>query len=313
MTKWRVAGVATLLLCTWAAGAVAQGSGLSTPFRLALGPQGEIAVSEFSRNRVAILDWVNLEVVETIDLGGEALGVAFFGDRLLVGIGGKNKVEIYRRDKKGPFKRQGNLGEGAPLPAPTDIAVDEAENLVFVLSGDEDKVYVLPMTDENGENGGPGYAFGGRGGGAAQLYGATGLAVDTQNKRVLVSQYGDSKDGSLWIPPEVKIFDYVGNRVDAILYQTFRRSQFAFRRPWGLAVDELGRVYLTEGLRGEVMLFSRESGPWAGVAKLGSGGSAPGQLWLPQDVVVEPYTSRVLVTSSRTGRVEVYEQGGVLP
>jgi hypothetical protein len=134
--------------------------------------------------------------------------------------------------------------------------------------------------------------------------------VDQQNKLVLVSQYGNSKDGSDWIPPAVKIFDYAGFHLDTI---QAKKGDFAFKRPQGLAADGLGRVFLVSGLRGEVLVFEKQSGAWSGIAKLGSGGIAPGQLWLPEDVALDPNSSNVLVTSSRTGRVEVYQRAGAVP
>jgi hypothetical protein len=72
-------------------------------------------------------------------------------------------------------------------------------------------------------------------------------------------------------------------------------------------------VLLVDSVRGQVLVFEGGGWSWTGIKKFGGRGTGPGQLLHPLDVAVDPITADVVVTSRLTGRIEVFEQGGLTP
>jgi hypothetical protein len=88
---------------------------------------------------------------------------------------------------------------------------------------------------------------------------------------------------------------------------------FNYSRPQGVEVDAFGRVFLTDAVLSQVLVFQQVGGVWTGVSILGSFGFGAEQLALPMDVAVDAQSLDVLVVSNRAGRIEVFPQGGGLP
>lgn len=298
------------LMIVIASAALAEPQPLGSPIRLALDPAGIIAVSEGTQSRVSLLDRTSLRTIETISVGGRPLGVAFDGDRLLVGNDTTGNVDIYGRNRKGAWKLRGRLGgrkyKGL-VPNPAAIAVDAQSGLVFAISGAEQTVKVFSATRE------PPRIIAGPGDGPAALVAPTGIALDRAARRVLVSDHGNSHDSSsTYVPARVQIYDYAGTYLETISGNP-RSDGFKFFRPQGLAADKSGRIFLTASLRGEILVFENDGTQWAGVAVIGQSGRGPGELLLPMDVAIEPGTLDLLVTNNRNARLEVFPGGGALP
>lgn len=292
------------VLCVLAFSSLTQGQQrqpLSSPVRVALDPEGRVFVSEFSQRRVLLLDGVTLDVVDEIPIRGQPVGIAWAGNRLLVGNATTGNVETYAR-RRGEWKRRGRFRGGkSPAPTPNDIAVDLNSRLVFVASPSEKAVLVF------GLRGRPVGRIGALGDPTERLHGPTAVAVDAFAQEILVSDYGDPAAS---IPAAVKIYDYAGDYLGQICGESGQPG-FQFSRPQGLAIDDDRHVFLAESLLGEVLVFDRDT--LAGVKRLGGYGAGPGKLRLPLDVLVDGESADVLVTSNRSGRIEVFRRGGVMP
>ncbi|MEE9230838.1 MAG: hypothetical protein V3U86_09050 [Acidobacteriota bacterium] len=274
---------------------------LRSPVRLTLMPKGKLAVSEPDWNRVVIVDSAKLKVVDEIDIR-RPLGVAWGWNRLLVGNGSTQSIQIYQRHRGGRWSRGNELGgKKLPVPEPSDIAVDETRNLVFVLSAGRKSVMVFSIDGSFLRAIGQGPIE------AERLLNPTGVEVDVTRQEVLVSDYGDPRSR---LAARVRIYDYAGNHLAEIRGDS-RQDGFEFSRPQGLVSDHAGHIFIVDALLGKVLVFDRAT--LKGVKTLGSYGSEPGQLMLPLDVAIDTRSMDVLVTNNRPARIEMFEQGAVVP
>lgn len=293
-----------------ASAASAEPQPLGSPIRLALDPAGNVAVSEGSWSRISLLDRASLDTIETISVDGRPLGIAFDGDRLLVGNDTTGNVDIFVRNRNGAWKLKDRLGgrkyKGL-VPNPSAIAVDAQSGLIFAVSGAEKEVKVFSATRE------PPRIIGGPGDDPAALVAPTGIALDRAARRVLVSDHGNSHDSSsTYVPARIQIYDYAGAHLGTISGNP-RSDGFKFFRPQGLAVDGSGRIFLAASLRGEILVFENDGTQWIGVAVIGQAGRGPGELLLPMDVAIDPRSLDLLVTNNRNARLEIFQGGGTLP
>lgn len=281
-----------------------------SPTRVALTPSGDIVVSSYLDSRIVFLDRVTLEITDELkikdqkDKGANPLGVAWGLDQLFVGMEATGKVQIYERGQNGKWRLKGHLKSPDLIPKPTDIAVNEAAGLVYVLTGGDEPIMVFTADGEFHDTIGE-----------VDLLSPSGIAVDTNAGLVLVSDGGDPHGGIFGGPDvaaRVQIFNGAGDLVGSIGGSAVA-SEFRFSRPEGLFVDGTGRVFLVDSIRGEVLVFEGEGWSWTGTTKFGGRGTGPGQLLHPLDVAVDPITADVVVTSRLTGRVVVFEQGGLTP
>jgi DNA-binding beta-propeller fold protein YncE len=301
---WLAAVLTLALACT---GSVwGQGLSLGYPKRIAEGFPGEVIVSDPSLGGIAALDKRTLEVVCSYSVVGEPLGVAQWRNRLFVGNGATHSVEVYRVTRGcGKMNFLYSLGDPQAgqagfIQTPAGLAIDSQQQLVFVLDSGERTVkafdvkgnflYTLPAAGE------------------VPPLSPMAIAVDEGRQQVLISDYGDP-GGSFFsgpaAPAQVLIYSQAGTYFGKI------DGAGRFGRPQGLAVDDLGRIYMAESLLGQVFVIDRSTGNV--VNKLGSFGQAPGQLQLPLDVVLDQKSGDVFVTNNMLGRVEVFRGAGRLP
>ena len=298
--RWAVAiGMA---LFTLVPPPLAEVPSLASPSRLTLTPLGSVVVSDARRKSVMFLDGVSLEVLDEIKIQGRPLAVGWGDNRLFVGNESTAVVEIYEQKRNGKWHLVRNLtGRSGQINQPTDIAVDKADGLVFVVSGGANSVMVFSTSGVFLRTLAiPGNAL-------ENLLDPTGIAVDGNAREVLVSDFGDPLAG---IAARVQIYDYDGNHLGQISGES-GQTGFEFSRPQGLVVSARGEILLVDSLMGQVLVFDREE--LRGVRTLGTYGSDPGQLLLPLDVAMDPDSMDVFVSNNRLGRVEVFEGGGFAP
>jgi DNA-binding beta-propeller fold protein YncE len=262
---------------------------LRSPIRLALIDDEQIAVSEFSQQKIMILDARTHAVKSEIEIDGKPLGVAWVDGLLYVGNDTLGRIEIYQTNRSGKWSLL-SAGPDESMPGPTDIEYDPSSDRIFVLSAGRKTVYVF---DTDGML-------------LSSIIGPrnpTALAVNRLSGELYVSDYGDE---DLNVSPSVMIFDIDGYYyyMGAISGES-GQSGFEFSRPQGLATTDRGDILLVDSLLGQVLIFDRTS--LLGVATLGSYGTQPGELRLPLDVVVDEDGENVHVTNNRLGRIESFE------
>lgn len=268
---------------------------LSSPTRLALGPlPGTLAVADYTRRVVFVVDSEELSTRREIPCDGRPSAVASLTPWLYVGDEAGGTVSAYNSVGKHVFDFEGTVGQ------PSDMAVSKGQRLVFVADADAAEVKVFS------DRGSLVYSFGGGEQVGEGLIRPTGIAYDPDRREVLVSDFGKPESG---ISARVQIYSQLGEH-RATLTEAGQDPAFRFSRPQGLAVAG-GRIYLVDSLLGQVLVFERET--LKGLEVLGSYGSQVGQLLLPLDVVREPSSGRLFVTSNRTGRIEIVADEGAVP
>ncbi len=262
---------------------------LRSPARLVLTPSGRLLVSDYYRGTVLLVDPGSLQPEAGFSVDGEALAVGLWGGRIFVGNATTKTVEAYGANGRWRYSFGG--GPGA-VEDPTDLAIDRDLGLVFVVDGRKKQVKVFDVYGTLKQT-------------IAGFDNPTGIAVDEGRHEVLVSDFGDLL--GFRATARIRILDYYGKVLQEISGQG-SGGMGQFSRPQGLAVDERGRIYLVDALRGEVLIFDRTTGQQVGT--LGSYGPGPGQLTLPLDLVIGK-KGEVFVTSYETARIEQFAAGVV--
>lgn len=269
---------------------------LRSPNRTAQMPSGHLLVSDHRLEGVAVWNPHTEQPVRLIRIPGRAMGVAMGWNRLFVGNARTGSVDVTNSGGRLLYVLG---GEDGLVKRPSDLAIDLKRGLVFVSDTLGKKVWV----------------FGYRGDlvrtlpapGEIALDQPTGLTVDPVREEVLVSDYG--RAGMFGSKAWVRIYDYEGRHLDSI-NGSGQPKGFRFSRPQGLVVNEQGLIYLVDSLLGQVLVFDRDT--LQGVERIGELGTAPGQLFLPLDAVIDPRTGDLYVTNNRNARVEVFPGQGVL-
>lgn len=270
------------------------GTTLVSPLRVEVTGTGWLLVTDSKRQMVFRVDTTTLLPDQALRLDATPLAVGMLGDEIFVGIAERQAVEIF--DASG--RAIGFLGGIGAVAHPSDLAIDAGEGLVFVLDGLARNIKVFDVADRSlaGTIA------------AGQLHSPAGVAVDPVRREVLVSDYGASG-----VAASVKIFSYA-----TATWNTFAGEisgagtcgslgcSGGFSRPRGLAVDS-ARVYVTDAVRAQVLMFDRATGAAAGT--LATGDPAVSDLRVPTDVDVDG-AGALFVTSTRTARVVRFRAGG---
>ncbi|VDL82060.1 unnamed protein product [Nippostrongylus brasiliensis] len=85
------------------------------------------------------------------------------------------------------------------------------------------------------------------------------------------------------------------------------QSNGKFNNPWGVAVDELGTIYVADKDNHRVQMFDKNG---LFVGKFGSNGHGPGQLHNPLFIAVNNANHQVYVSDSSNHRICVYDVQG---
>jgi hypothetical protein len=270
---------------------------MESPVRLALTPRGRLLVSDARRAMILAVDPLTLRAEEGFSVHGVPLGIGLLGKRVFVGNASKRTIEVYSA-QGGSYQR--SFGTGA-VEYPNDLAVDEVLGLVFVVDGGTKEVKVFDSRGRlRGTISGPGV-------GGERFQSPIAIAVDRVRGEVLVSDYGSPTGHAA-----VKIFAYDGTFLAEISGQGtcgMMGCTGGFSRPQGLAVDDLGRIFVADVLLAKVLVFDRET--LEQVSELGGGAGDP-TLFVPLDVAVDT-DGDVFVTSNRTRSVEVFPNGAGQP
>jgi len=269
---------------------------LGYPKRIAEASVAQVVVSDPALGGIAALDKETLEIVWTQAIDGDPLAVAACRNLLLVGNATTHRVEVYRvtgQGKKVEFIYYLGDAQTGYFKLPSDIATDAEFQMAFVLDGGEKSIRVFDLKGN--------YLYALPAAGEISPLSPTAITVDEGRQEVLISDYGYASGGAA----RLLVYSYAGSFLAEI------DGTGRFGRPQGLAVDDLGRIYMAESLLGQVFVFDRSTGEI--VNKFGSFGEAPGQLQLPLDVVLDRKSDDLFVTNTMLQRVEVFRGAGRLP
>jgi DNA-binding beta-propeller fold protein YncE len=273
--------------------------GIYSPIRLAFTPEGNLLVSDYRANMILTVDSRTNKVIRWFAVKGRPLAVAYARGRVYVGNETKGCIEVYNRAGRSNFKLGGTMG---PVQHPTDMAIDPRQGRIFVVDGLEKSVKVFSFKGQLINT------FPDSAPNPDVLTHPTGITLDREKKEVLVSDYGDSREG---IFARVQIFNYSGELVGTLSGKGsgwFSKPKFS--RPQGLAVDGDGHIFLVDCYSCEVLVFDIASGSL--METLGGFGSEPGKMLLPLDIVMDDASRDIFVTNNRSARIEIFRQGGQL-
>lgn len=267
-----------------------------SPVRITFGYKGNLYVSDSLLRMIMTVDPRDNKIIDAFPVNGEPLGVAYHNRYIYVGNESKSCVQVY--NIKGNWVKD----IGSNIRRPTDIAIDASlermfvadtlRRTVFIFSVGGQFIRAIPSSPD-----------------PDILTAPTGIALDTVNQHVFVSDYGD---GPLDIDPRVQIFDYNGNHVGFIPGNSggWFNPELYFSRPQGLWVDDSGHVYLVDCNMSEIQVYDRYSKEL--LTKIGSHATNEGgQFRLPLDIVIDERTKDIFVTNNRLMRIEVFRNGGM--
>ncbi len=289
-------GTCALLLIAFPGFAGAQD--FVSPTRIAHGPSGEISVSDASQQVVVSWQPGGKKGPKTISVPGRPVSVAYGWNKYYVGNESTQTVDVVNKKGRLLF----TLGNDFLIQRPSDIAVDIDQEMVFVTDPTNARVLVF---HRGGEllNTLPAA-------GQPPLFMPTGIAVDPVRGEVLVSDFGEPLNNTFGSAKSaVKIYNYDGVQLASISGKS--GGGYNFSRPQGLAVNEQGHIYVVDSVRGQVLVFDRNT--QQGVTIIGSLGPGPGQLQLPLDIIIDGASKDLHVTSNRNRRIEVFNGMGMLP
>lgn len=288
------------------------------PKRLAAGADNEVLVSDRRYGAIIAVDKASLEPLWSFTLPNEGMpfGLATTKKMVFVGNSATKNVEAYKMQAVGGEMSLsfafnfGGVPEGAmgDIEKPVSIAVDSNQKLVFVLDAAAKEIKIFDHK--------------GRAIGAISPADTSGLvaspvaiAIDELRGHVLVADYGDMSAACSVCPRKAaaRILAYNYNGVlqfqidgDGLVHDSPTRIGFA--RVQGMAVSDDGRIFVADPLGSRI--FVLDSG---GVLldQIGLEGSAPGELMLPLDVLLDRATGDLFISNNRGARrIEVFRGAG---
>lgn len=268
---------------------------LQAPVRLTAASAGELIVTDSRTRSIVTVNPVTLLPEQAIEVNGQPLAVGWIDNRLLVGNASTRSIQVY--DSRGRLR--GSFGH---LRKPTDLAVDQVANLIFVLDAGAGQVVIF---DKNGRSLA---VIGSPGTGPTQLLLPMGIALDPVRQEVYVTDYGDTDTGNA----SLKIFNYSGQHLGTISGKGscgLLGCSGGFSRPQGIAVDGQGQIFVVDVVLAQVLVFDRTTLKLVRTVGGRNSGSVP--LRVPLDIAIAG--GDLYVTSSATGRVEAFRGGAVKP
>ncbi len=254
--------------------------GLHSPVRIAIDNRDIIYVTDALQKNIARYDTLGT-LLGVIEPGGAPISIAI-----------NNNNQIFIGDgKSGAILKLDEVGVATEIYTetvfPSSMAFGSDNSLLYVVDSKLKKVIVLDLD-----------------GNVIQIIGdgvflsPTGIAVDTDNDRVYVSEHGGLGTG---FKPTVKIwiFDLEGNLLDS--YGKHGKLEGQFYRIQGLAIGRCGSLYATDPFQGTVSIFTKSGFN----TRFGEYGNQPGNLNVPLDIAIDS-RQHIWVTSMNNGTLEVY-------
>ncbi|GEM_PF-3829677 len=260
---------------------------LKLPSGVAIGDDEAIHVIESNLNQMHLFNRSGVYQRSLYGLDAPvAVAVGVAGEIYIANVG-KGNVEVYAPD----FSPVGKLGQGdGEFQKPVGIAVDSA-GLIYVVDGREHRVKIY-NADRSFKS-----SFGSMGTGNGQFQTPTAIVINEVTSEILIPDLV-----ALSTSARVQVFDLNGVFLRSFI-TTGTNEQgetVAFIRPYGIAVDTLDRIYVTDGYQNVVTVYNTHGN------YLGKLYDSNRLLRNPQGIAFAPGTSRLFVASLNSGTVETY-------
>ena len=195
------------------------------------------------------------------------------------------------------FGSRGN-GEGQ-LNSPWGVAVDRVRGYIYVVDSANFRVQKF---DETGEFIMQWGSFGNNDG---QFYFARGIAVDQTDGSVYVVDMGNHRiqkfDTSTNVLPQL-LTKWGGGIGAGHASSTQAQEPGQFRSPWGIAIDDVGDVYVSDTGNQRIQKFDRDGNF---ITQWGGFGNAEGQFNFPYGLVVD-HRGNVFAVDSGNMRIQQF-------
>ena len=287
------------------------GEFISPIYGMAIDRQGSVFVVDNGNNRVQkfesngnfILLWGNFGASNGSFNNPTGIACDAKGD---VYVADTNNHRIQKFDGKlghylMKFGSRGN-GEGQ-LNSPWGVAVDRVRGYIYVVDSAN---FRIQKFDETGEFIMQWGSFGNNDG---QFYFARGIAVDQTDGSVYVVDMGNHRiqkfDTSTNVLPQL-LAKWGGGIGAGHASSAQAQEPGQFRSPWGIAVDEVGDVFVTDTGNQRIQKFDRDGNF---ITQWGGFGNAEGQFNFPYGLSLDSRGS-VFVVDSGNMRVQQFMPAG---
>ena len=190
--------------------------GLSSPTRIAVGPDGNIYVTDPLKDRVLVYSPAGRWKYSAENFQGKPLSIALdAAGNIYIGDNRTKSVMVF--DSSWAYLRKLGSGNGE-FSLPGDIAISSSTGRIYVTDSKNNAVKIYNA------DGSLYISFGSLGAGSGQFEFPTGITIDDVNGEVWVSDQYNNR---------VQVFDLDGN---------YRSAIGSSQRIQGITVDSLGRV-----------------------------------------------------------------------
>jgi len=265
-------------------------SHLRLPYGVAVGDDEKIYVAESSMNQLHVFSKAGQYqgsingLVGLASVAVDAIGRIYVGN---IRDNGKSNVEVYGAD----LSLIGMLGMGeGEFRSPIGIAVDSA-GLIYVVDGRDSEVKIY-NADRSFRS-----SFGSKGSGNGQFQLPTSIAINEVTSEILIPDFTALTDSA-----RVQVFDFNGVFLRSFITTGVDElgETVAFIRPFGIAVDTLDRIYITDSYQNVVTVYDTYGN------HLGKLYDSNRPLRNPLGIAFAPASSRLFVASLNTGSVETF-------
>ncbi len=271
--------------------------GVTAPYGIAIKSSGEIYITDVTQKNVVKYD-ESFNHITSFNVGLKPASVAINSEDVVF-VGDIETGMIYRI-------------EAGDNPVEFSSVVNYPSSMIFDNSGllyvVDSKLKQVTVLDSNGE-----FV---RSFGAGSFIYPIGIAYDSENNRILVSEHGgigEDLGGSGWNNEgaypltKVWIFDTDGNEIGELGEGGSDDGQFY--RTQGVEVSPSGTIFVVDPYQSLISIFE-ENGTF--LSRFGEYGKIPGKLNIPTDIAIDSQ-GRVIVTSLNTGAFEVYYINQAIP
>ncbi|MDI6872023.1 MAG: 6-bladed beta-propeller [Bacillota bacterium] len=261
---------------------------LKLPYGVAVDSKGRIYVADYGYATVAVFD---KKAKKAWYLGKTATTTLAGPVGLAIGPGDTVFVADTKLQRVFKFSPEGQilyvLGSKKEFDSPSGVAVDKAQDVLYVVDSQLHKVLKFRASD-----GTPLGSLGERGRGNGQFNFPTNIWVDQKTGRLLVSDTMNFR---------VQIFDRQGNFLKAFGEAGDGPGMMARSR--GVAVDTDGHIYVVDAAFNNFQVFNDQGQLLLWV---GQGGVGPGQFNSPAGIFIDEQ-NRVYVADRLNARVQIIQ------